>query len=68
MQEKRALQDYPEILNARDISEYLGIGYVKSLNLIKYSGIPFLRIGNTYRINRGKFQQWLNTDSPVNVL
>jgi hypothetical protein len=46
----KSINELPEILDAREISNYLGIGYQKSLHFIKYSGLPFLKLGNTYRV------------------
>lgn len=53
------LDTLPEILTAENISQYLCIGYVKALRLIKYGGIPHLRIGNTFRISKRAFEEWL---------
>lgn len=55
-----SFNELPDVLNAKIISMYLGIGYVKALNLIKYSGIPYIKIGNTYRVSKNKFNEWLN--------
>lgn len=55
----RTLDNYPDVLDARMIAEYLSIGYVKALNLIKYGGIPYIRIGNTYRVAKRNFESWL---------
>lgn len=52
-----------DVLNAEDISNVLGIGYVKSLKLIKYGGIPHIRIGNTYRVSKTNFLTWLNQET-----
>lgn len=62
------LDDYLDIMTAKDIAKYLGIGYVKALNLIKYSGMPYIKIGNCYRVNKSKFQDWLSQDIAISVL
>ena len=53
------LIDYPDVLNAHMIAEFLDIGYVKALSLIKYGDIPYLKIGNTYRVAKSNFEAWL---------
>ena len=53
----------PEILTAKDIARYLGIGYVQALKLIKYRGIPKIRIGNSFRVYRKAFEVWLEENS-----
>jgi len=55
-------QELPEILTARDIAGYLGIGYNKALRLIRYGGIPYLKLNNTYRVSRERFLNWLQSD------
>ena len=60
----RKIEELPEIMDARDISSYLGIGYSKSLHLIKHAGIPYMRLGNTYRIYKKAFVAWLEADEP----
>lgn len=60
----KKIDDLPEILDARAIAAYLGIGYTKSLHLVKYSGIPYMRLGNTYRVFKPAFVAWLQSDEP----
>lgn len=55
-----SLESLPDILDAKTISEFLSIGYVKSLKLIQYGDIPYLKIGNTYRVSKQNFLEWLN--------
>ncbi|MGB7605895.1 MAG: hypothetical protein WBL93_10515 [Lutisporaceae bacterium] len=65
---EKTLQQYPEIMTALQISEYLSIGYVKALHLIKYSGMHYIKIGNTFRVNKKKFELWLNQDGQIHIL
>jgi len=58
------IEDLPEILDARAIAAYLGIGYTKSLHFIRYSGIPYMKLGNTYRVYKTAFVNWLESDEP----
>ncbi|AOT72807.1 MerR family transcriptional regulator [Geosporobacter ferrireducens] len=57
-----AFSNYPEILNAKMIAEILGIGYIKSLKLIKYSDMKYIKIGNVYRVPKKCFVEWLHSD------
>jgi len=52
------LKTQNEILNARDVANYLRIGYTKALSLMKHE-LPSLKFGNTYRINRYSLDEWL---------
>jgi excisionase family DNA binding protein len=65
---KNTLQQFPEILTAKEISIYLGIGYAKALHLLKFGGIPYIKIGNTFRVSKPKFETWLNQDGQIEVL
>lgn len=50
----------PEMLSAKEVSEILKIGYVKTLDLMKYSKIPSIKLGNTYRTSREVLTNWIN--------
>lgn len=58
----------PEVLDARQISKILGIGYVKALHLIQYGGVPHIRIGNTYRVSKRLFVEWLEKEDQRSLL
>lgn len=50
----------PEMLSAKEVSEILKIGYVKTLDLMKYRKIPSIKLGNTYRTSREALTDWIN--------
>lgn len=50
----------PEMLSAKEVSEILKIGYVKTLDLMKYGKIPSIKLGNTYRTSREALTGWIN--------
>lgn len=50
----------PEMLSAKEVSEILKIGYVKTLDLMKYGKIPSIKLGNTYRTSREALTEWIN--------
>ncbi len=54
--------DLPDILTAKEVAQYLGIGYVKALNLLKYGGLPSVKLGNTFRISKDMLIKWLNEE------
>lgn len=53
------LDTYPDILNPKMISDYLGIGYAKALELVKSGAIPCIRLGNHYKIPKKCLVNWL---------
>ncbi len=55
--------ELPDILTAYDIADYLGIGYNKALRLIRYGGIPHLKMNNTYRVSNERFFEWLDGET-----
>lgn len=60
MQIKNELfQNYPEVLTAKMIAEILGIGYTKALHTIQYGEMKYIKIGNTYRVPKQSFIEWL---------
>ena len=58
----RTLNNLPDILTAKDISEFLGISYNSTLKLIKHNMI-FLKIGNTYRVTKDHFRNFIEEDT-----
>jgi excisionase family DNA binding protein len=55
----KPLADYPEVMSARMVAEYLGIGYTKTLALLKSGECPCIRIGNAYKVPKASFARWL---------
>lgn len=52
-------KDYPEILTVKMIAQILGIGYTKALHTIQYGEMQYIKIGNTYRVPKQSFIEWL---------
>jgi hypothetical protein len=52
---KPSLENYPEILDPKMLSEYLNIGYAKALALVKGEAIPSMKLGNHYKISNPTF-------------
>lgn len=55
----KKINEYPEILTAKMIAEYLEVGYTKALNIIKYSNLDSLKLGKEYRVTKKAFEAWL---------
>ena len=56
------LSSLPDVLHPRDISSVLGVGYAKSLHLIKHGGIIHIKAGNVYLVSKVRFIEWLDAD------
>jgi len=50
----------PDILTPRMIAEHLGICYSNALTLVRSGQFSCIRIGNSYKIPRHSFEEWLN--------
>lgn len=48
-----------EIMDVRELTEYLGIGKSKIYNLIRQKKIPASKIGRQYRFSREIIDNWL---------
>ena len=46
-------------LTAKEVSQILKICYQKALAFIKYSGIDYVRIGRTYRVEEKMFYDFV---------
>lgn len=59
----KSLEEYPEILTAANISEYLHISRRRVYELFKVSpsngGIPCIEIGSSKRVKKDSFIAWL---------
>jgi DNA-binding transcriptional regulator LsrR (DeoR family) len=61
----KSLEEYPEIMTAAHISEYLHISRRRVYELCKLApskgGIPCIEIGLSKRVKKGSFVAWLNS-------
>ncbi|RYD02620.1 hypothetical protein N752_25160 [Desulforamulus aquiferis] len=64
----KGLDSYPEVMNAKMVAEYLDIGYVKALSLLKSGSIPCVRIGNAYKTTRIAVESWLHVPGYREIL
>lgn len=55
------------MLTARDIAKILGISYEAALAFIKYSDIPYIKVGRSYRVAEEKLTTFLSQDGQIIV-
>jgi hypothetical protein len=71
MENKKTINDYPEIMTAAHISEYLHISRRRVYELFNLSpshgGIPCITIGASKRVKKSSFIGWLNKAEKVVV-
>ena len=54
-------------MNTRQISDYIGMCYAKTLDFIKYSGIKYIKIGRTYFIEKEALDKFLHDNTDINT-
>ncbi len=64
---RSTFESLPEILTPKEISHYLGICYTKALDVIKYGGIRYIKINNTYRVRKADLHDCL-TESNKKII
>lgn len=53
------------MLTARDIAKILKISYEAALAFIKRSGIPYLKVGRSYRVSKDNLTAFLNQKGQI---
>lgn len=56
-----------KFLTAKDISSILKICYQKALSFIKFSGVEYIKIGQAYRVEEGKFYDFILNNGTVEL-
>ena len=56
-----------KMLSPADVAERLSISYDTALQMIKYSGIPYLKIGRQYRVNEKIINELMNQTDIVTI-
>ena len=57
-----------KMLTPAEVAERLNISYDTALTMIKYSGIPYVKIGRQYRVSEDVLNDLLTSDGPVTIL
>ena len=52
-------EDFPIILNAKNISEIMGFSLRKAYEVMDYPDFPLIKIGKCKRVDRDGFFSWL---------
>lgn len=52
-------REYKEVMDIKDLAQYLGIGKSKIYGLIRQRKIPASRIGRQYRFSKEVIDSWL---------
>jgi len=52
-------ESLPDILTPRMIADHLGICYSNALTLVKSGHFSCIRIGNSYKVPKAAFEEWL---------
>lgn len=55
------LENYPDVLTARMVADILGVGYLKSLELLKSNQFPVMKLRGTYRVTKSQLIEWMNS-------
>ncbi|MCX5782631.1 MAG: helix-turn-helix domain-containing protein [Elusimicrobia bacterium] len=59
MENRIQQNEVKEVMDIKELSEYLGIGKSKIYNLIRNKKIPASRIGRQYRFSKEVIDAWL---------
>ena len=57
------MSGYDEMLTVKDIKKYFHISINAAYNIIHSKGFPAIRIGNSIRVPRSMFIQWLKAQA-----
>ncbi|WLR53592.1 helix-turn-helix domain-containing protein [Mesobacillus subterraneus] len=54
------VQEYPALLNAKHVSEILGVSLRHAYELMEQNDFPLVRIGRTKRVIKDDLVTWIN--------
>jgi hypothetical protein len=54
-----------DMITAQELSQFLKFGYAKTLSFIKFSGVKYKRIGNSYRVTKQDLVAFLARKDPI---
>jgi excisionase family DNA binding protein len=54
------LEDYPVILDSKNIAELLGVSRTYAYEIMEHKSFPLIRIGSQKRVQRDAFFKWLD--------
>lgn len=53
------MNNFPELLTPQQVADIFKVSYHTALDIIKYSGIGYVKIGKQYRISKEKLATYL---------
>ncbi|OGS02018.1 MAG: hypothetical protein A2204_03335 [Elusimicrobia bacterium RIFOXYA1_FULL_47_7] len=59
MESRDSQKEFSQVMDIKELSEYLGIGKSKIYSLIRQKKIPASRIGRQYRFSKEVVNAWL---------
>lgn len=59
MEQNNTKREFNQVMDIKELSEYLGIGKSKIYSLIRQKKIPASRIGRQYRFSKEVIDSWL---------
>lgn len=54
-----------KMLTPAEVAEILNVAYATALNFVKYSGVPYVKIGRQYRVNEEHLAEILHQGDPI---
>lgn len=51
----------------QEIAEILKVSYEKALDVIKYSGVPYIKVGRQYRVSQRSFNKFFDRNCSVEI-
>lgn len=62
MQKGTNMDDMEKLLTIKDVQEHLQLGRNRVYQLIKIDSFPKIKIGNTYRIPKQEYLEWVQNN------
>jgi predicted DNA-binding transcriptional regulator AlpA/DNA-directed RNA polymerase subunit RPC12/RpoP len=59
LKQDNKLKDYPDVLSAKDIAEFLGVSLRTAYGIMEQKGFPLIRIGRSKKATKVAFIEWL---------
>lgn len=56
-----------DFFGAFEIADILNICYANALSFIKYSGIQYIKIGRSYRVQKDVFYDFIDSHKEINI-
>lgn len=53
------MNNFPNLLSAKEVAQILKIGYTKTLEMMRYGKLPAVKLGNTYRTSEEALKEWI---------